>query len=85
MLGHDTALAMIKWPQADGRLVAVENVTVAVQVNGKLRGTLDLPVDADQTAAEQAALELANVKAALGGREIRKVIVIPNRVINVVV
>ncbi|MCZ6885170.1 MAG: leucine--tRNA ligase, partial [Alphaproteobacteria bacterium] len=85
MLGHGTPLTMIKWPQADGRLVAVENVTVAVQVNGKLRGTLDLPVDADQTAAEQAALELANVKAALGGREIRKVIVIPNRVINVVV
>ncbi len=85
MLGHDTSLAMIKWPQTDSRLVAVENVTVAVQVNGKLRGTLDLPVDADQTAAEQAALELANVKAALGGKEIRKVIVIPNRVINVVV
>ncbi|MCZ6637091.1 MAG: leucine--tRNA ligase, partial [Alphaproteobacteria bacterium] len=85
MLGHGTPLTMIKWPQADGRLLTVENVTVAVQVNGKLRGTLDLPVDADQTAAEQAALELANVKAALGGREIRKVIVIPNRVINVVV
>ena len=85
LLGHETPLTVMEWPLADDGLVAVENVTVAVQVNGKLRATLDLPVDADQTTAEQAALQLDNVKAALGGKEIRKVIVVPNRVINVVV
>jgi leucyl-tRNA synthetase len=85
MLGHNTPLSAMEWPKPDGTLIAVENVTVAVQVNGKLRGTLDLPVDADQTTAEEAALGLENVQAALGGKEIRKVIVVPNRVINVVV
>ena len=74
----------MEWPRADAALVAEENVTVAVQVNGKLRGTLNLPMDADQTAAEAAALALDNVKAALAGKTVRKVIVVPNRVINVV-
>ena len=55
-----------------------------MQVNGKLRGTLDLPIDADRSAAEEAALALDNVQAALAGKAVRKVIVVPNRVINVV-
>ncbi|MCZ6496946.1 MAG: leucine--tRNA ligase [Alphaproteobacteria bacterium] len=83
-LGHDMPLTAMEWPRADAALVAQENVTVAVQVNGKLRGTLDLPIDADQSAAEAAALALDNVKAALAGKTVRKVIVVPNRVINVV-
>jgi leucyl-tRNA synthetase len=83
-LGHDIPLTSMEWPCADATLVTEENVTIAVQVNGKLRGTLDLPIDADQTAAEEAALALDNVKAALAGKAARKVIVVPNRVINVV-
>jgi leucyl-tRNA synthetase len=83
-LGHDIPLTAMEWPCADATLVTEENVTIAVQVNGKLRGTLDLPMDADQTAAEEAALALDNVKAALAGKAARKVIVVPNRVINVV-
>ena len=83
-LGHDIPLTAMEWPCADAALVTEENVTIAVQVNGKLRGTLDLPMDTDQTAAEEAALALDNVKAALAGKAARKVIVVPNRVINVV-
>ncbi|HSR54617.1 MAG TPA: leucine--tRNA ligase, partial [Alphaproteobacteria bacterium] len=83
-LGFETPLAAMEWPVADSALTADDSVTVAVQVNGKLRGTLDLPADADQAAAEDAALALSNVQAALDGKEVRKVIVVPNRVINVV-
>ncbi len=84
-LGHGTPLTSLDWPRADDALIVVDNVTVAVQVNGKLRGTLDLPIDADQSMAEAAALALDNVQAALAGKDVRKIIVVPNRVINVVV
>jgi leucyl-tRNA synthetase len=60
-------------------------VTVAVQVNGKLRGTLELPRDADQGTAETAALVLPAVQRAVEGRRPRKVILVPNRIVNVVV
>ncbi|MBI2586672.1 MAG: leucine--tRNA ligase [Rhodospirillales bacterium] len=84
-LGHETFLANEPWPVADAAQLVEQNVTVAVQVNGKLRGTLDLPKDSDRETAETAALALGNVVAAIGGKPVRKVIVVPNRIINVVV
>jgi len=60
-------------------------VTLAVQVNGKLRGTVELPRDAGEDDAQAAALALPNVISALGGRAPRKTIVVPNRIVNVVV
>jgi leucyl-tRNA synthetase len=84
-LGHKTMLAASTWPEADPALVRDETVKVAVQVNGKLRGTIELPRDAEQAAAEQAALALAPVTAALAGKTVRKVVVVPNRIVNVVV
>jgi len=84
-LGHDTLLALTPWPEADARYLVEENVTVAVQVNGKLRGTLDLPKDSDQAAMEEAALALDNVAQAIGDKPVRKVIIVPNRIVNVVV
>ncbi|MBI2978622.1 MAG: class I tRNA ligase family protein, partial [Rhodospirillales bacterium] len=84
-LGHRTFLADEPWPVADAAQLVEQKVTVAVQVNGKLRGTLDLPMDSDRETAETAALALGNVVAAIGGKPVRKVIVVPNRIINVVV
>ncbi len=84
-LGHRTFLADEPWPVADAAQLVEQKVTVAVQVNGKLRGTLDLPKDSDRETAETAALALGNVAAAIGGKPVRKVIVVPNRIINVVV
>ncbi len=84
-LGHETLLADTPWPEAEADQLVEENVTVAVQVNGKLRGTLDLPKDSDDQTAETAALALDNVSAAIAGKPIRKVIIVPNRIINVVV
>ena len=84
-LGHATLLVDQPWPQADAALVVEDSVTMAVQVNGKLRATLELPRDMAKDAAEQAALADPNVQRALEGKPVRKVIVVPNRVINVVV
>jgi leucyl-tRNA synthetase len=84
-LGHETLLAETSWPEADEFLLEEDTVTVAVQVNGKLRGTVRLPMDSDRESATSAALDLDNVVKAVGGRPVRKVIVVPNRIINVVV
>ena len=84
-LGHQTLLADTPWPEAEADQLVDKNVTVAVQVNGKLRGTLDLPKDSDDQTAETGALALENVSAAIAGKPIRKVIIVPNRIINVVV
>ena len=84
-LGHETLLADTPWPEADPALVKEESVTVAVQVNGKLRGTLQLARDVAREEAEAAALALPTVAAATKGQPVRKIIVVPNRVINVVV
>jgi leucyl-tRNA synthetase len=84
-LGHERILADEPWPKADPALVLAETVTLAVQVNGKLRGTVELPRDASEGAAQAAALALPNVIGALGGKPPRKTIVVPNRIVNVVV
>ncbi len=83
-LGHDTLLADAPWPEADAMLARDEVVTVAVQVMGKTRGTVELERDAAQEAAEEAALALPTVTAALDGRPIRKIVFVPNRILNVV-
>ncbi|MDE2227610.1 MAG: leucine--tRNA ligase [Alphaproteobacteria bacterium] len=84
-LGHRRLLAEEKWPEADAALVVAETVTLAVQVNGKLRGTVEVPRDVGEDDARQAALALPNVINALGGKSPRKTIIVPNRIVNVVV
>jgi leucyl-tRNA synthetase len=84
-LGHDRLLADEPWPKADPTLLVDETATVAVQVNGKLRATIELPRDAEQAAAEAAALANPAVQRAIEGKRPRKIIVVPNRIINVVV
>jgi leucyl-tRNA synthetase len=84
-LGHRTLLAELAWPSADPSLTVDDEVTIAVQVNGKLRATLTLPRDISSEVAERAALADPHVQRALAGKSLRKVIVVPNRIINVVV
>jgi leucyl-tRNA synthetase len=83
-LGGEGLLADQPWPAADPQLTRDEQVTIAVQVNGKLRGTLEIPRDMDKAAVENAALELPQVLRWLEGRPPRKVIVVPNRIVNIV-
>jgi len=84
-LGRDGLVIDQPWPAADPALLVDATVTLAVQVNGKLRATLDLPRDAGQDQIRAAALALPAVAKAAEGRAVRKVIVVPNRVVNVVV
>lgn len=84
-LGHDVLLTDTPWPLADQSLLVEDAITVGVQVNGKLRGTIELPVDADKETAESLALDLDGVKRAMDGKPPRKVIVVPNKIVNVVV
>ncbi len=85
-IGQQTPLAAgVAWPVADAALTVDDSVTVAVQVNGKLRATIYLPRDAAREDAEAAALAEPNVQRAIEGRPPRKVIVVPNRIVNVVV
>jgi leucyl-tRNA synthetase len=84
-LGGQGLLCDRPWPVADAALLVDGTVKVAVQVNGKLRATIDLPRDAAEAAAREAALAQANVVAAMAGKPARKVIVVANRIVNVVV
>ena len=84
-LGHSAMLVDTPWPAAEPALIVDASVTVAVQVNGKLRATIELPRDAGSAVAETAALADSTVRRALAGKTPRKVIVVPNRVVNVVV
>lgn len=84
-LGHTTFLANTAWPVADSLMLVEDTVTVAVQVNGKLRGTLEVAKDASKESMEHSALMLENVRSFIGDKEVRKVIVVPNKIVNVVI
>ena len=84
-LGHKSLLADSPWPLAEDALLVDDTVTVAVQLNGKLRGTLQLPKDAAKEDAEKAALALPELARGLDGKAPKRVIVVPNRIVNVVV
>jgi leucyl-tRNA synthetase len=83
-LGGEGLLADQPWPVADPDLARDEQVTIAVQVNGKLRATLELPRDAGRDAVESAALALPQVARWLDGKKPKKVVVVPNRIVNLV-
>lgn len=83
-LGNQELLAVSAWPTANSALLVDDTVTIAVQVNGKLRSTIELKRDIDTKIAEEAALDIPAVQHAIQDKPIKKVIVVPNRIINVV-
>jgi len=83
-LAHATLVADEPWPKPDPDLARDEEVTLAVQVNGKLRGTIELPRDAATAAIEEAALALPQVARLLDGRAPKRVVIVPNRIVSVV-
>jgi len=83
-MGHKTWLAETPWPVADKTLLEDDSVTVAVQVNGKLRATITLPMNADKATAEAAALREPNVIKTLDGAAPKKIIIVPNKIVNLV-
>ena len=83
-LGYNTLLAESPWPDVNQALLVDEMIKIAVQVNGKRRDELEIARDAAKEDVEAAALKLDNVVRALEGREIKKVIVVPQRIVNIV-
>jgi leucyl-tRNA synthetase len=83
-LGHVTVVAEEPWPVADPALLVNDTVTVAVQVNGKRRAELDVERGLGNREVEAAVMQLDNVRRAVDGKPIRKVIVVPDRIVNVV-
>jgi leucyl-tRNA synthetase len=84
VLGHKTLVVDEPWPRADPALVMSDEVTIAVQVNGKRRDEIRLPKGLPQAKVETAVLALEKVKRALDGKPVRKVIVVTDRIANVV-
>jgi leucyl-tRNA synthetase len=84
LLGYNTLLAEEPWPAPEKALLLEDSVTIAVQVNGKRRDELTIARDAASEDIEAAALKLDNVVRAIGGRKIKKVVIVPQRIVNVV-
>ncbi len=83
-MGKDTLIVAESWPVGDKTLAEDNVVTMAVQICGKLRGTIDVAKGMPQAEIEKLALSLDNVKRQLDGKEIRKIIVVPNKIVNIV-
>ncbi|WP_404840919.1 class I tRNA ligase family protein [Alkalilimnicola ehrlichii] len=84
-LGHDEPVVDAAWPDHDPQALTRDSIELAVQVNGKLRGQIQVPADADKAACEAAALSEPNVKRFIEGKSLARVIVVPGRLVNLVV
>ncbi|PYE33097.1 leucyl-tRNA synthetase [Rhizobium sp. PP-F2F-G38] len=85
VIGGEGLIAQADWPRFNEALVTVSEIVLPVQINGKKRADLTIARDADQTAVEAAVLGLDAVRTALEGRTPKKIIIVPQRIVNVVV
>ena len=83
-LGNNEILATSDWPKYDESKLVVNTIEMAVQVNGKLRGTISVNKDEEDEVVKEAAFALETVKNNVVGKEIKKVIVVKNRIVNIV-
>ena len=81
--GHTTLVYETPWPKHRPELTVETQVTIAIQVNGKLRGTIDMPADSDEDSVKQAALN--HVAHLTDGKTVQRVIVVKNKIVNIVV
>ena len=84
-LGHKGTIAFESWPTYDPNKLESHKVNIAVSVNGKLRATLEIDKDSDDEEVKKMALELENVKKFTEGLNIKKIIVVRNKIVNIVV
>ncbi|MDX1438847.1 MAG: class I tRNA ligase family protein, partial [Rubricoccaceae bacterium] len=84
-LGHEQSLAYESWPEHDETLLVSDTKEIAVQVNGKMRGTATVSADASKDDLLEAAKAIENVQRHIDGKTIRKEIVVPGRLVNLVV
>ena len=84
-LGGKDSVHLSDWPKYDEKLAVTKSITVVIQVNGKLRDKLEVEPDLDKSILEKLALENEKAKAFMEGKQVVKVIVVPNRLVNIVV
>ncbi len=84
-LGNDSSIFLSGWPACDESLLVDDILTIAVQVNGKLRDTFDIGADADDAGIQAAALAREKVQPWIDGKEIKKVVVVKGRLVSIVV
>ena len=84
-LGHETLVSQSPWPEIDRSLIVSSHITIPVQINGRKRADLTIERDADAKSVEAAALALDAVIKAMDNKPVKKVVVVPNRIVNVVV
>jgi leucyl-tRNA synthetase len=84
-LGHKSLVATESWPQVEVELLVESKITLPVQINGKKRADVTVARDAGKSDIEAAVLALDAVKKVLDGRSPKKVIVVPQRIVNVVI
>jgi leucyl-tRNA synthetase len=84
-LGNQGSVHQSKWPEYDEKYLAEDTVIIAVQVNGKLRGTIEVTPDTSEQDAVEAAKKDSNVSAHLGGKKVSRAVYVPGRLINFVV
>ena len=83
-LGHEGTIAYVAWPVYDESKLIEDVIEIVVQVNGKMRGKFNCPADADEAYIKEEALKLKPVLAQIEGKEVRKIIVIKGKVVNIV-
>ena len=84
-LGHNDTIHIDHWPKWDEQYLTSDTVTIIVQVNGKLRSKLELPISMDQQGVEKAALADENVQRFTQNKPPKKMVYIPGKLINIVV
>ncbi len=84
-LGHRGAVIDAPWPKVDERALQCDSQQLVVQVNGKRRGRIEVAAGADRETVESAALQESNVQRFIEGKEVKKVIVVPGKLVNIVV
>ena len=82
-LGNKQSLAYASWPKFDAALLKEENVTIILQVNGKLRDRMEVPAQISPAELEKLALANDRVKEHLAGKQVKKVIVVPGKLVNI--
>ena len=84
IFGHDESITYAKWPTYDPAKLVESTVEIMVQVNGKLRGKFQAAKDADRDDVQKQAMTLPHVQKFLEGKDVKKVIVVPNKIVNIV-
>jgi len=85
MLGNKTEVSDVSWPEYDKAIASEEEITVVIQINGKLRSRMTVPVDEDAEKIKAVALADEKIKSLIKDAKVAKVIYVPNKLVNIVI